>query len=43
MIIELPAEVDEEKIDASYKKGVLKVVLNKTKESRVKSIKVNAG
>jgi HSP20 family protein len=39
--VELPTEVDAEKVDASYKKGVLKVVLKKTKESEQKRITVN--
>jgi len=38
--IELPAEVDSEKIDASYKRGVLKIVLKKTKEAESKTIQV---
>ena len=37
--IELPADVDPEKVDASYKKGVLKIELKKTKESEIKKIK----
>jgi HSP20 family protein len=40
--IELPAEVDPDKIDASYKKGVLKIVLKKTKESESKTIRVKS-
>jgi HSP20 family protein len=38
--IELPAEVDAEKVDASYKKGVLKIELKKTKESETKKIEI---
>jgi HSP20 family protein len=38
--IELPSEVDPEKVDASYKKGVLKVELKKTKESETKKIEI---
>jgi HSP20 family protein len=34
--IELPAEVDPSKVDASYKRGVLKIELKKTKESQPK-------
>lgn len=41
--IELPAEVDSEKIEASYKRGVLKIVLKKTKASESKKIQVEAG
>jgi len=41
--IELPAEVDSEKIDASYKRGVLKIVLKKTKASEGKKIQVRSG
>lgn len=39
-IIELPAEIDPSKIDASYKRGVLKIELKKTKESQPKKINV---
>lgn len=38
--IELPADVDSNKVEATYKKGVLKVNLPKTKESAVKKIAV---
>jgi len=38
--IELPAEVDSSKIDASYKNGVLKIKLKKVKESETKRIEV---
>ena len=34
----LPAEIDQENIDASYKKGVLKLVFKKTKETEGKKI-----
>ncbi len=34
--IRLPAEVDEKKLEATFKDGVLKVVLPKTEESRKK-------
>ena len=37
---QLPADVDPSKVEASYKKGVLKVVLKKTKESEAKKIEV---
>jgi HSP20 family protein len=38
--VQLPADVDPSKVEASYKKGVLKVVLKKTKESEAKKIEV---
>ena len=38
--IELPCEVDSEKVDASYKKGVLKIELKKNKESESKRIEI---
>jgi HSP20 family protein len=38
--IELPAEVDPVKVDASFKNGVLKVELKKTKASEIKRIEV---
>jgi len=38
--INLPAEVDQENIDASYKKGVLKLVFKKTKETEGKKIEI---
>lgn len=41
--IELPAEVDSKKIDATYKRGVLKIVLQKTKASERKKIQVGSG
>ena len=41
--IELPAGVDSEKIDATYKRGILKIVLKKTKESESKKIQVRIG
>ena len=40
--VELPAEVDSDKVEATYKDGVLKVNLPKTKESATKKIKVTA-
>ena len=39
---ELPAEVDPADVDASYKKGILTVVLKKSKESETKKITVKA-
>ncbi len=41
--IELPAEVDPDKVDASYKKGILKIKLRKTKSAETKRIKVTTG
>ena len=41
--IELPSEVDPNKVDASYKKGILKINLQKTKSSETKRIKVTTG
>jgi len=38
--VELPAEVEISKVDATYKKGVLKIVMKKTGESETKRIKV---
>lgn len=39
-VIELPAEVDEDKAEAKFKKGVLKITLPKTEESRAKTRKI---
>jgi len=41
--IELPAEVDPNKVDASYKRGILKIRLRKSKESKTKRIKITTG
>ena len=41
--IELPSEVDPNKVDASYKRGVLKMKFRKLKESKTKRIKVTTG
>ncbi|MFO7560421.1 MAG: Hsp20/alpha crystallin family protein [Desulfobacterales bacterium] len=38
--IELPAQVDPSKVEASYKNGVLKIKLKKVKESETKRIEV---
>lgn len=40
--IELPSEVDTESVDASYKKGVLTIVLKKTKAAETKKITVKS-
>ena len=41
--MELPAEVDQENVDAAYKKGVLRLVLTKTKETEGKKIEIKTG
>jgi HSP20 family protein len=41
--IELPAEVDPNKVDASYGRGILKIKLRKTKASEMKRIRVTTG
>ena len=41
--IELPADVDESKVDAKYKSGVLKIKLKKAKEAETKQIKIKTG
>jgi HSP20 family protein len=41
--IELPAEADPDKVDASYKKGILKIKLRKTKSSETRRINVTTG
>jgi HSP20 family protein len=41
--IELPADVDESKVDAKYKNGVLKIKLRKAKESETKKIEIKTG
>ena len=41
--VELPAEVDPEAIDATYKDGVLKVALKKTKSTETRKIEIKAG
>ncbi len=38
--IELPADVDDSKVDANYKKGVLKITLKKAKGAETKKIKI---
>ena len=38
--IELPAAVDESKVDAKYKNGVLKIRFKKVKETEMKKIKI---
>ena len=41
--IQLPAEVNPDKVDATYKRGVLKIKLRKSKENESKLIKITAG
>jgi len=41
--IELPAEVDPDKVEAKYKRGVLKIKLRKAKEHETKKIKITTG
>ncbi len=38
--IQLPTEIQEDKINASYKNGVLKVILPKSEEAKKKEIKI---
>lgn len=40
--MELPSEVDQGEVDASYKKGVLKVVLHKTKPTERRKIEIRS-
>ena len=42
-MVELPGEVNPEDIDATYKKGVLKLVLKKTRETEDKKIEIKTG
>jgi len=41
--IQLPAEVNPDKVDATYKRGILKIKLRKSKENETKRIKITAG
>jgi HSP20 family protein len=41
--LRLPSEVDGEKIKASYKKGVLRISLPKTKKATAKKVEISAG
>ena len=38
--IELPAEVESKDVEATYKKGILTVVMKKTRTATAKKIKV---
>ena len=42
-MVELPREVNPEDIDATYKKGVLKLVLKKIRETEAKKIEIKTG
>ncbi|MBC2713276.1 MAG: Hsp20/alpha crystallin family protein [Desulfosarcina sp.] len=42
-MVELPGEVNPEEIDATYKKGVLKLVFKKTRETEAKKIEIKTG
>jgi len=42
-MVKLPGEVDSENIDATYKKGVLKLTLKKTREAEAKRIEIKTG
>ena len=42
-MVELPGEVNPEEIDATHKKGVLKLVLKKTRETEAKKIEIKTG
>jgi HSP20 family protein len=41
--IQLPADVIPEKVDATYKRGILKIKLRKSKEHESKRIKITTG
>ena len=41
--IQLPAEVNPEKVNATYKRGILKIKLRKLKEHEPKRIKITTG
>ena len=41
--IQLPAEVNPNKVDATYKRGILKIRLRKSKENESKRIKITTG
>ena len=41
--IELPTDVDESKVDAKYKNGVLKIKLKKDKDAETKKIQIKSG
>jgi HSP20 family protein len=41
--IQLPAKVDPDKVNATYKRGILKIKLRKSKENESKRIKITTG
>jgi HSP20 family protein len=41
--IQLPAEVNPDKVNATYKRGILKIKLRKSKENESKRIKITTG
>jgi len=41
--IQLPAEVNPDKVDATYKRGILKIKLRKSKENESKRTKITTG
>jgi HSP20 family protein len=41
--VRLPATVDPERVEASYKDGVLRITMNKTEQAKAKRIDVKAG
>ena len=41
--IQLPTEVNPNKVDATYKRGILKIKLRKSKENESKRIKITTG
>ena len=41
--IQLPAEVNSDKVDATYKRGILKIRLRKSKENGSRRIKITTG
>lgn len=41
--IQLPADVKPDKVDATYKRGILKIKLRKSKENESKRIKITTG
>ena len=41
--IQLPAKVDPDKVGATYKRGILKIKLRKSKENESKRIKITTG
>ena len=42
-MVELPGEVDQEAIEATYKKGILKLVFKKIQASETKKIEIKTG